>query len=478
MNEETENPEEHPTEDVFRKLSSADTWMSNGNGAAPAHRNGTNRVRLQEVKPECGRCNDSLWVLASSSDSDVLSVVPCDCQSESRDTDSRLRTYSQLGHLERMTFDALVPEGRRGRADESLFSVAVKAARRFAEDPEGWLVIEGATGSGKTHLAAAIVNTIIERGSPVKYISALDLPDLIRDERFDEAEITTSFASMLEAPVLVIDDLGAQRATNWVDAKLDQLLTHRFNGRLPTIIVLAKSIDELPERIAFKLDDPEMSGVFRLSRLGVQGQSNHLGIARRNLERMTFETFVKTGASSATHDEQASISMAWDHARAIAEEEHPDRWLYVHGPTGVGKTHLAVSIANVRLQRGDPVVFWSVSDLLDRLRLTYSDPDDAAFFKLFDAVRSCEFLILDDFGQQNMTDWTLEKLYQLIAHRHDRILPTVITSQYIVWDGAGNEGWERVRSRLQWESIHSRLNDQSVVTEKLIAGPDYRGRGR
>ena len=92
-------------------------------------------------------------------------------------------------------------------------------------------------------------------------------------------------------------------------------------------------------------------------------------------------------------------------------------------------------------------------------------------------MRNCEFLILDDFGQQNMTDWTLEKLYQLIAYRHDRALPTVITSQHIMWEGADNEGSGRVRGRLQWESIRSRLKDQSAVTEKLMGGPDYRNRG-
>ena len=377
-----------------------------------------------------------------------------------------------------MTFEALLPEGRRGRADEVLFRAAVDAAKAFVEKPDGWLVFEGSTGTGKTHLAAAIVNTIIGRGSPAKYFSALDLPDLIRDERFDVDETGTTFASLVGAPVLVIDDLGAQRATNWVDSKLDQLLTHRFNGRLPTVAVLAKSIEDLPERIALKLDDPGLSKIMRFSQLGTEVRLDHLGIAKRNLERMTFEAFVETGAPSATDDEQASINMAFEHTRTIAKEERPDRWLYLHGPTGIGKTHLAVAIANVRIERGAPVVFWSVSDLFDKLRQTYSDPDESAFFKLFDAVRNCEFLILDDLGQQNMTDWTLEKLYQLIAYRHDRVLPTVITSQYIIWDGADNEGLGRVRSRLQWESIRSRLKDQSVVTEKLMTGPDYRNRGQ
>ena len=120
------------------------------------------------------------------------------------------------------------------------------------------MVLEGTTGSGKTHLAAAIINAIIDRGSPAKYISALDIPDMLRNERFedDDAESGT-FESLLDAPTLVIDDLGAQQATNWVDSKIDQLITHRFNGRVPTVIVLAKSVSEIPERIALKLDDPK-----------------------------------------------------------------------------------------------------------------------------------------------------------------------------------------------------------------------------
>ena len=116
-------------------------------------------------------------------------------------------------------------------------------------------------------------------------------------------------------------------------------------------------------------------------------------------------------------------------------------------------------------------------DLLDNLRHSYSNPNESTFYELFDSVRNCELLILDDFGAQQMTDWALEKLYQIITHRHDRLLRTVITSQYILWEGADNKNWDRVRGKHQWEAIRSRLNDSSVVTERLMAAPDYRNRG-
>ena len=395
----------------------------------------------------------------------------------SRDFQSQLKTYSQLGHLERMTFDVLVPEGRKGRVDETLFRTATQAAKEFATEPSGWLAFQGSTGSGKTHLAAAIVNSIIDRGSPAKYISALEVPDLLRNERFEENESAEggSFPSLLNAPVLVIDDLGAQQATNWVDSKIDQLLTHRFNGRMPTVIVLAKSIDEMPERIAMKVDDPSLSRVEQLTSGNAASNNRRVNIPKAMLERMTFDTFDSNGAPSSKSDERASLSIALSAARDFAET--PGKWLYLHGPTGVGKTHIAVAIANARAQQGASITFWSVPDLLDSLRHTYANPDESSFYALFDSVRSCELLILDDFGAQQMTDWALEKLYQLISHRHDRLLPTVITSQFILWEGADNRDWSRVRGKHQWESIRSRLSDSSVVTERLMAAPDYRNRG-
>ena len=375
-----------------------------------------------------------------------------------------------------MTFDALIPEGRSGRADEALFRAATETAEQFASEPSGWLVFEGSTGSGKTHLAAAIVNAIINRGSPAKYISALDIPDMLRNERFedDDAESGT-FESLLDAPTLVIDDLGAQQATNWIDSKIDQLLTHRFNGRLPTVIVLAKLASEMPERIALKLDDPSLSVVLQLTSGSETNESKRLNIPTTMLERMTFESFNPDGASGAKPDESASLGSALKAAREFAER--PEKWLFLYGFTGVGKTHLAVAIANSRAQQGDSVTFWSVPDLLDNLRHAYSNSNESTFYTLLDSVRNCELLILDDFGTQHMTDWALEKLYQLISHRHDRLLSTVITSQLILWEGADSSDLRQVRGKHQWESIKSRLNDTDVVEAYVMAAPDYRHRG-
>ena len=300
-----------------------------------------------------------------------------------------------------MTFESLVPEGRRGRVDEDLFKAATVAAKGFAEKPEGWLVLDGSTGSGKTHLAAAIVNSIVDRGEPAKYVSALDIPDLIRNERFenDDGAEGGSFGALMDAPVLVIDDLGAQQATSWIDSKVDQLLTHRFNGQMPTVVVLAKAVSEMPERIALKLDDPVFSTVFALS--GVHLDSNPASnLSREMLENMTFGRFNPNGAASASESERQALLQAFENAQEFAKE--PENWLYLHGGTGSGKTHLAVAIANEQISKGNHVSYWTLPDLLDYLRNAYSSSNESTFYSLFESVRNSELLIIDDFGAQRM----------------------------------------------------------------------------
>lgn len=193
------------------------------------------------------------------------------------------------------------------------------------------------------------------------------------------------------------------------------------------------------------------------------------------LQRMTFENFDPNGARTSTSNQRESLSMALGIAKDFAKQ--PEFWLYLDGPAGVGKTHLAIAVAGWQSKYGTKVKFWLVPDLLDYLRHAYSRSNDSAFYTVFHETRNTELLILDDFVAPTMTDWALERLYQLIVYRHDRLLPTVITSQYILWKGADNSHWSQLEGRQHWESIRSRLNDSSVVTECLMVAPDYRNRG-
>ncbi len=390
-----------------------------------------------------------------------------------------------------MTFETLVPEGRKSRVDETLFREATAVAKDFADGPNGWLVIEGPTGTGKTHLAAAIINAIVDRGEPAKYVSALNIPELVINERND-SNGGDVFTPLLHAPVLAIDDLGAQQSNNWVDAKIDQLLTHRFNGRLATILVLAKAKSALPERVGLKLDDPDLACLLHLTDGNTTSAENHIGVDETVLKRLTFENFDANGAKSSNPIHKASTEAARNAAFDFANEiRDPKSWLYLNGPTGVGKTHLAIAIAAVRAGRGTKVKYWSVPDLLDDLRQPYSNPDPLAFANTFEETRNAELLILDDFAPPNASDWALQKLFQIITFRYDRRMPTVIAGQYSIWEstdnrnwgtlddwqqGAADRNWARLEDKHYWKSILSRLGDTTVVTERKIDALDFRNR--
>lgn len=96
------------------------------------------------------------------------------------------------------------------------------------------------------------------------------------------------------------------------------------------------------------------------------------------------------------------------------------------GPVGSGKTFLAASIANALMEAQLQVLFLVVPDLLDELRATYKT--EVNEMDLLDSARSIPFLILDDLGAHNYTDWTRNRIYSIINYRMNELLPTIITS--------------------------------------------------
>lgn len=410
--------------------------------------------------------------------------MPCICQNAERDQAHRLETYATLGNLSDRTFKSLKRRGQRGKVDPESFGNTVDVAEKFANNPVGWLVISGPVGSGKSHLAAAITNQIKKAGKPAKYVSAMQIPDLVR--RFDiwsELEdVELAWDVLMNAQVLVVDDFDATHANAKVESKLDQLLTSRATLPLPTVIVLSQPYGQLPERFKQRFMDAQLCTHCEILS-GTHADSAEDQAPKALLARMTFDTFDPNGAPAANRDEQASLSMALDAAKRFAAE--PEGWLYLHGEVGVGKTHLAVAVAERATTLGFRPTFWRLPDLLDKLRHSFSNRAEASFYESFETVKNSELLILDDFGPPTMTDWTLEKLYQLVCHRHDRLLPTVTTSPYVIWNPERMEGYyqrqesdyRNLQDKLLWESIKSRLGDSSVVTERLMSAPDYRNRG-
>jgi DNA replication protein DnaC len=389
-------------------------------------------------------------------------VVPCRCVKKVLDKDrqTNLQKYSNVGLLSRLTFENLLPKGRSGFAiNQEQFSRAYDVARAYAASPKGWFVISGPSGSGKTHLAAAIANERLRLGHPAFYITTPDLLDHLRSAYGPGSEVPFDefFNQVRNAPLLVLDDLGAQTSTPWAKEKLDQLLTHRFNSELPTVIVTIVPIDQLDERIRTRLTDSRLCQVFAIEEK--QAVADYLGGLDLELIRnMTFKNFDYKRVNLPP-EQRENLEKAYQIALSFAQS--PEGWLVLMGETGCGKTHLAAAVANYNRQAGKPVLFIVVPEFLDHLRSTFSPESKVSYDQLFESVKTTPLLILDDFGEHSTSPWAQEKLYQVINYRYNARLATVITARL---------GLDQMEG-----PVASRLGDPKISTPFWISAPDYRG---
>lgn len=140
--------------------------------------------------------------------------------------------------------------------------------------------------------------------------------------------------------------------------------------------------------------------------------------------------------------------------------------MYLHGPTGSGKTRLACAVANSLINELHSVVYWNTPSLLEALKATFDGEGTEA--QIMEAAHDCDLLILDDLGSERPTEWVRGILYELINSRIDAGLPTIITSNF------APETPELAREEMLGARIMSRLNDREIFPPISNTATDYR----
>lgn len=418
----------------------------------------------------CQLCGGRGWISPNVpvGHADFGTISPCRCQ-ESRLEDEqrdRLLTYSNLGHLTRFRFENLKPDGFSDvEADRVQFREAYDKARTYADNPQGWITFTGAHGAGKTHLAAAVANHCIENRRIVFFSYAPDLLDHLRSSFGPTSEISYSdlFEQVRTTPLLILDGIGSQSASPWAEEKLRQVINHRYSAALPTVVTTAEHLEELDPYIRARLGSSVMD-------LGTQKPTGFQGLGTLPpslSSRMTFATFETDGHNAPTSSQRESLRTALDAAREYARYPNTDKiWFTLSGNTGTGKTHLAVAIAVEQMEKGRSVFFAFVPELLDHLRATFSPESRVRYDHRFEEVKNTPLLILDGWGEEQSSPWAMDKLSQIIVHRHNFRLATIITTRRDKLDSSDpNHDLEPEESRVQ---------DPTIARLVRIDARDYR----
>ncbi len=421
--------------------------------------------------PDCPYCHGVGYLRRQaelgSPDFGKLDICVCRQSQVAQTVRDRLYSLSHLDELKELTFESFQPRGYPGLGELQSNSLewAFNQSRQYAAKLEGWLLLQGGYGCGKTHLAAAIANFAVGMGVPTLFLTVPDLLDTLRFS-YDSEDTTFEqrFNEIRNAPLLILDDFGTQNATAWAQEKLFQITNYRYINKLPLVVTTNLDLDDIEARIRSRLADPELVSKIRISAPDYRRPTfdkGHPELSSLDLHASrTFATFTDRRDEGLAPDEVRSLEKAIKAATSFATR--PRGWLVLTGPYGSGKTHLAAAIANSIADKGTPPLFIMVPDLLDHLRATFSPTSSVSYDRRFDEIRTAPVLVLDDLGAQSASPWAREKLHQLFTYRYNAELPTVLT--------IAAETFESIDERLR-----VRLVDERLCVICIITAPAYHG---
>ena len=202
-----------------------------------------------EEKAACDKCNDSGF----------CGDKVCTCLQKYYNAQQK-KELSQLLDLGNQSFDTFSLDwyptrvneriGRSPREHmEQVFEVCSNFARHF-EKKGGNLLLTGATGTGKTFLSACIAREVTERGFSVVYDTAAAIFRVMENEYFHrgEEDNTDAVERFLRCDLLIMDDLGTELTTAFVQSALYRIINTRLTAGKSTVISTNLSPDELYER--------------------------------------------------------------------------------------------------------------------------------------------------------------------------------------------------------------------------------------
>lgn len=206
----------------------------------------------EEPTYHCPKCHDSHFVHPlRDGKPDYTDLVGCECVRAAREMEQKqhVMRWCELPEAsEHMTFDNF----RRSPELEQTYQAAVAVA--VGQEGANFLTLMSDVDRGKTHLAVAICRHWLGRGKLAKYAYVPLLLDELRRGFSEGGSVYQSrFDMFLNTPLLVLDDLGVENSTPWVQEKLDTIVDYRLMHGLPLVVTTNLMLEQLSVRIASRL---------------------------------------------------------------------------------------------------------------------------------------------------------------------------------------------------------------------------------
>ena len=170
--------------------------------------------------------------------------------------------------------------------------------------------------------------------------------------------------------------------------------------------------------------------------------------SRSRLSLCSFDSFSLRYYDDLPAEEKAAMKRNLAVCKKYAAEFAPGTSgnLMMMGATGLGKTHLSLSIASVLLEKGFSVIYDSVGSLLHTLEQEHFNRGEASEDTL-ETLLDCDLLILDDFGTEFSTNFSRSMLYTLLNSRMNAAKPCIVNTNLTTAEIQENYG-DRILSRL------------------------------
>ena len=148
-------------------------------------------------------------------------------------------------------------------------------------------------------------------------------------------------------------------------------------------------------------------------------KQNYIG---KKFQNLNFENF------NSNSENELAITIAKDYVNKNIRSSNANG-LIIMGESGVGKTHLAASIANRLIENDKIVLMGRLTTLLDMIKETFKD-NTKSENELIELYSNVDMIIIDDLGTEKISIWALEKLYTIIENRNENGLPIIITTRF------------------------------------------------